>query len=318
MNSAVSGGREEATRPMPVGSARSESSRSESGARQTVHVGLPKGHMQSSIFALLADAGIDVRVGSRNYRPALSWPGLAAKLLKPQNIVKMLHAGSRDIGFAGADWVAELDADLAELLDTGLDPVQVVAAAPAALLDGGALPAGRRLVVATEYVRVAERWAQEQPFEAVVVQSYGATEVFPPEDADLIVDNTATGATLRGNGLVVADTLMHSSSRLYASPAALDDPCKRARIDDLVLLLESVLEARRRVMLELNVSEEDFERVVSVLPCMREPTVSRLHGESAYAVRAAVPRTALPTLLLEVKARGGTDLVVSEPQQIVP
>ena len=295
-----------------------ESTRVDAGAPRAIRIGLPKGHMQSGVFALLADAGIDVRLGSRNYRPVLSWPGFETKLLKPQNVVKMLHAGSRDIGLAGADWVAELDADLIELLDTGLDPVRVVAAAPAALLDNGALPAGRRLVVATEYVRVAERWARDQPFEAVVVRSYGATEVFPPEDADLIVDNTSTGATLRGNGLVVADTLMHSSTRLYANPAALDDPARRARIDDLVLLIKSVLEARRRVMLELNVSEEHFQRVVSILPCMQGPTVSRLHGENAYAVRAAVPRKGLPALLLEVKARGGTDLVVSEPQQIVP
>ena len=167
-------------------------------------------------------------------------------------------------------------------------------------------------------MRVAEEWAREQPFEAAVVRSYGATEVFPPEDADLIVDNTATGATLRGNGLVVAATLMHSSTRLYANRAALDDPDRRGPIEDLVLLLESVLEARRRVMLELNVAEEEFERVVSILPCMREPTVSRLLGERAYAVRAAVPRTSVPALIIEVKARGGTDLVVSEPQQIVP
>ncbi|MDE2781908.1 MAG: ATP phosphoribosyltransferase [Gemmatimonadota bacterium] len=292
--------------------------RMEPSAGRAIRIGLPKGHMQGGVFALLADAGIDVRVGSRNYRPVLSWPGFEAKLLKPQNVVKMLHAGSRDVGFAGADWVAELGADLVELLDTGLDPVRVVAAAPEALLDGGSLPAGRRLVVATEYVRVVERWSRDRPFETVVVRSYGATEVFPPEDADLIVDNTATGATLHGNGLVVTDTLMLSSTRLYANPAALEDPGGRARIDDLVLLLQSVLEARRRVMLELNVSQEDFERVVSILPCMREPTVSRLHGESGYAVRAAVPRTALPALLLEVKARGGTDLVVSEPQQIVP
>ncbi len=274
--------------------------------------------MQGAVFALLADAGIDVHLGSRNYRPVLSWPGFEAKLLKPQNVVKMLDAGSRDIGFAGADWVAELDADVVELLDTALDPVKVVAAAPASLLRDWALPADRRLVVATEYVRVVKEWARGKPFEADVVRSYGATEVFPPEDADLIVDNTATGATLRGNGLVVADTLMLSSTRLYANPAALDDPASRARIDDLVLLLKSVLEARRRVMLELNVSEAEFEHVISILPCMREPTVSRLHGESGYAVRAAVPRTALPALLLEVKARGGTDLVVSEPQQIVP
>ena len=71
-------------------------------------------------------------------------------------------------------------------------------------------------------------------------------------------------------------------------------------------------------MLELNVSQQHFERVVAILPCMQGPTVSRLHGESGYAVRAAVPRAVLPTLLLEVKALGGTDLVVSEPQQIVP
>ena len=137
--------------------------------------------MRDGVFKLLADSGIDVRLGSRNYRPTLSWPRFETKLLKPQNVVKMLHAGSRDIGFAGADWVAELGADLIELLDTGLDPVRVVAAAPASLLDGGMLPAGRHLVLATEYVRVAERWAREQPFEAVLVRSYGATEVFPPK-----------------------------------------------------------------------------------------------------------------------------------------
>ena len=283
-----------------------------------VRIGLPKGSMQAGVLALLADAGIDVRVGDRNYRPSLSWPGFAAKLLKPQNVVEMLHAGSRDVGFAGADWVAELDADLVELLDTGLDPVQVVAAAPADLLIDGALPPGRRLVVASEYTRLTQRWIARQPIDAVFVRSYGATEVFPPEDADLIVDNTATGSTLRANGLAIVDTLMRSSTRLYASRPALDNPARRGPIEDLVLLLKSVLEARRRVMLELNVAEKDFERVVSILPCMREPTVSRLHGEAGYAVRSAVPRTALPALLLDIKARGGTDLVVSEPQQIVP
>ena len=314
MNGTVLEGRRTGGRP----GIQARATGSDSGAGRPIRIGLPKGRMQGGVFTLLADAGIDIRTGSRNYRPTLSWPGFETKLLKPQNVVKMLHAGSRDIGFAGADWVAELDADPVELLDTGLDPVRVVAAAPASLLEGGALSAGRRLVLATEYVRIAERWARKRPFEAAVVRSYGATEVFPPEDADLIVDNTATGATLRGNGLVVAATLMHSSTRLYAHRPALDDPDRRGPIEGMVLLLKSVLEARRRVMLELNVSEEDFERVVSILPCMREPTVSRLHGESGYAVRAAVPRIALPALLLDVKARGGTDPVVSEPQQIVP
>ncbi len=282
-----------------------------------LRIGIPKGRLQEAVTALMIDAGIDVTVGSRNYRPRLSWPDLEAKLLKPQNVVKMLHKGSRDIGFAGADWVAELDLELVELLDTTLNPVRIVAAAPPALLDDGQLPRGARLVVATEYVALATRWIENQPFDGVVVQSYGGTEAFPPDDADLIVDNISTGATLRGNGLRIVDTLMSSSTRLYANPAALDDSGKQARIDDIIRLLQSVLDARQRVMLDLNVGPADVDRVITILPCMREPTVAKLHGDTGYAIRAAVPKADLSRLILELRARGATDLIVSRPQQIV-
>jgi ATP phosphoribosyltransferase len=231
----------------------------------------------------------------------------------------MLALGSRDLGFAGADWVAELEANVVELLDTGLDPVQVVAAAPAALLaeGGGRLPV-RHLVVASEYERLSRRWIAQRGLAADCVRSYGATEVFPPEDADVIVDNTATGATLEANGLVVVDELMPSSTRLYANPAALEDPLRRRRIDDLVMLLDSVLVARRRVMLEVNASAECLDAVVAVLPSMRQATVAPLFGNGGYAVKAAVPRDALPQVIPAVKAAGGTDLVVSTFSQIVP
>lgn len=282
-----------------------------------LRIGIPKGRLQDAVTELMIDAGIDIAIGSRNYRPLISWPGLEAKLLKPQNVVKMLHSGSRDIGFAGADWVAELDLELVELLDTSLNPVRIVAAVPPALLDDGRLPPGGQLIVATEYVTLANRWLDDQPFDGTVVQSFGATEAFPPEDADLIVDNISTGDTLRGNGLMIIDTLMHSSTRLYANPAALDDPDKRSRTDDIIRLLRSVLEARQRVMLDLNVAPTDLERVIAVLPCMREPTVAKLHGDNGYAIRAAVPRTDLPGLILELRKRGATDLIVSKPQQIV-
>src|SRR5205823_5648325 len=192
------------------------------------------------------------------YRPDVSLPGAEAKLLKPQNIVEMLALGSRDAGFAGADWVAELEGgagagDVVELLDTGLDPVQLVAAAPVALLEAGQLPK-RRLIIASEYERLTRRWISASGLCAECVRSYGATEVFPPEDADVIVDNTATGATLESNGLVVVNELMRSSTRLYANPSALEDRARRQRIEDLVMLIDSVLVARRRVMLEVNAS----------------------------------------------------------------
>lgn len=282
-----------------------------------VRLGLPKGRMQDGISGLLAEAGVDVRQSARGYRPSVSLPGFEAKILKPQNVVEMLHVGSRDVGFAGADWVAELGAEVVELLDTGMDPVRVVAAAPTALLVDGRLPPGR-LVVASEYQRLTRRWIEERSLDAAFVRSYGATEVFPPEDADCIVDNTSTGATLVDNGLEIVDELMRSSTRLYAHPAAMADPGRRSAIEDLVLLLRSVLEARRRVMVEVNVTPAALEALIAVLPCMREPTISRLHGDTGFAVKAAVPRADLAVVIPRLKASGGTDIVVSRLSQIVP
>jgi len=277
---------------------------------------VPKGRMHDGVLLLLAEAGIHISQTARSYRPHVNFDGCEVKILKPQNIVEMLHAGSRDLGFAGADWVAELDGELVELLDTGLDPVRVVAAAPTPLLIDGKLPQ-QRLVVASEYQRLTRTWISERGLDAHFVRSYGATEVFPPEDADLIIDNTATGSTLVANDLEVVDVLMESSTRLYACPLALDDPQRRSRIEDLVLLVGSVLEARRRVMVEVNVSEDRLEALLEVLPCMRQPTVSPLAGGEGFAVKAAVPRADLPSVVPRIKAAGGSDIVVTRLAQIV-
>lgn len=283
-----------------------------------VHLALPKGRMEDGVTRLLADAGVRLTFDRRGYRPALSLDGFETKILKPQNIVEMLHLGSRDLGFAGADWVIEKDVELVELLDTGLDPVRIVAAAGPDFLDGDRRPRRRGFVVATEYERLARAWLERRRFDGRVVRSYGATEVFPPEDADCIVDNTATGATLKANGLVVFDELLRSSTRLFACPRSLDDPGKRDRIEHFVLLARSVLDARRRVMLEVNVPTDRLDAVVAILPCMREPTIAPLHHDAGFAVKAAVPRADLPELIRAIKERGGTDIVVFQIAQIVP
>jgi ATP phosphoribosyltransferase len=281
-----------------------------------LRLALPKGRMQEGVLALLADAGVRVSVAARGYRPHVSLPEVEAKILKPQNIIEMLDAGSRDLGFAGADWVAELEADVVEVLDTGLDSVRIVAAAPRELVVNNALP-GRALVVVSEYQRLTRRWCEQRGQGDRVVRSYGATEVFPPEDADCIVDVTQTGSTLEANGLAIVGELMRSSTRLYASRAAMADERKRGRIEDLAMLLRAVLEARSRVMLELNVSAEKFEGVCAALPCMREPTVSPLHAGAGYAVKSAVPRDQLPRLIPLLKSKGGTDIVISPIAQVV-
>ena len=283
---------------------------------EQLRLALPKGRMADGVMALLADAGVDVRLGARQYRPQISLPGFEVKILKPQAIVKMLEVGSRDIGFTGADWVAEFDAELVELLDLGLDPVRIVAAAPADSLVDDWLPAGE-LVITSEMERITRQWVERHGLHAAFLRSFGATEVYPPEDSDCIVDVVATGATLRANGLQIIDELMTSSTRLFANPRVLDSPQHRGRIDDLVMLLRSVLEARRRVMVEVNVSADRLEAMVAELPCMREPTIAPLHGDGGYAVKVAVPRDDLPALIPRIKALGGTDIVVGKLAQIV-
>ena len=282
----------------------------------TLRMGLPKGSMEEGVLSLLAGAGIRVTPSARGYRPSITLPDFEVKMMKPQNIVEMAAMGSRDIGFAGADWVDEIGLPLVELLDTGLDPVRVVAAAPASLLENGELPS-RPLMIASEYERLTRKWIETRDLEAEFVRSFGATEVFPPEDADVIVDNVATGSTLRANGLVIVDVICHSSTRLYASPQALECPGKRSRIEDLCLLLRSVLDARKRVMIEVNASSDNLAQVVALLPCMREATVSPLYGNNGFAVKAAVPKDQLPRIIPAVKAAGGTDVVVTTLSQIV-
>ena len=286
-------------------------------ANGQVRLALPTGRMKDGVNALLSDSGIHIKMSDRSYRPQVNLPGYEVKVLKPQSIVEMLHLGSRDVGFSGADWVRELKADLVELLDTGLDPVQVVAAAPKSLLVDGNLPP-QRLVIASEYETITREWIARTGLDATFVRSYGATEVFPPEDADCIVDNTSTGSTLRANNLAVIDVIADSSTRLYASSKAMHNPAKKRFIEHLAMLVQSVLVARERVMVEVNVDKQSLEAVIRVLPCMREPTVSPLRGESGYAVKAAVPRDKLPLVIPEIKAAGGTDVVVTDLSQIIP
>lgn len=280
-----------------------------------LRLALPKGRLTNGVTELLRAAGVEVRLPDRGYRPELSLPGVQAKLLKPQDVAQMLAAGARDVGFTGLDWIRELGADVVEVLDTGLDPVQIVAAAPR---DGEALAAGRTLRVASEYPALSRAWAGERGLGAEVLRTFGSTEAFAPDDADVIVDNTSTGTTLRQNGLAVVDVLLRSTTRLFASREAWQDPRRRAGIDELALLLRSVLDARDRALVEVNVDEGDLAGLVAELPAMRAPTIAPLHGGSGFSVRAAVPRRDLARLIPRLRSRGGRDLLVSSPAQLLP
>lgn len=281
-----------------------------------IFLAIPKGRMFDSVVRLMDEAGIALKASSRGYRPYISDQRIEAKILKPQNIIEMLDTGTRDIGFAGADWVNELNMDLVELLDTGLDTVRLVIAAPRALLENGKLP-NRQLTVASEYVSITKNWQQQQGRNDKFVCSFGSTEVFPPEDADYIIDITATGSTLTANNLVIVEEIQVSSTRLYASRQALKDPVKAQMIEDFRLILESVLEGRRRVFVEANVPLDCFDNVMAIFPAMKQPTVASLSDNQGYAVKAAVEKSKILTLIPALKQAGATDILIMNLAKVV-
>jgi ATP phosphoribosyltransferase len=281
---------------------------------------IPKGRIFNSVAGLFADAGFPIVLPDRTYRPMFAASWLDAKIMKPQNVGELLELGSHDAGFTGLDWIRETGAQVEELMDMGFDKVRIVAAAPIAL-DEQALRA-KTIAVATEYVNLADAWLKQAGYSYRLIRTYGATEVFPPDDADMIIDNTSSGRTMRDNGLAIIATLLESSTRFVASRAALADTAKRRRIEELVMLFTAVLDGRERVMLEMNVAKSLFPALVSGLPAMRSPTVSPLYGNEnegpdAYAVKIAVRKNEVPDIIPRLKSLGATDIVEYDLRKVV-
>jgi ATP phosphoribosyltransferase len=277
---------------------------------------VPKGRIFDKVAGLLTEAGFPVALTERTYRPAMGVDWLDAKIMKPQNVADLLELGSHDAGFTGIDWVRESGADVAEVMDLGFDKVKIVAAVPQDY-DENALRA-KKLVVATEYVNLAKSWLGKSGYQYRILRTYGATEVFPPDDADMIIDNTSSGRTLQDNGLRIIGTILESSTRFVASHTALADPEKRNRIEELAMLFHAVLDGRDRVMLEMNIPKDRFESVAKGLPAMRSPTVAPLFGDNGYAVKIAVKKSEVPDIIPRLKKLGAVDIVEYDLRKVVP
>lgn len=278
---------------------------------------VPTGRMQADVLALLADAGVVIHASGSNYRPAVNNPAFEVKLLKAANIPKLIEYGAHDVGFSGVDWVRESQAEVETLLDTGLLPVRIVAAAPKGV-DPFQNASNRPVVAASEYERLTTQYVSARCTDWRYVRTFGATEVFPPEDADLIVDNTATGTALAANGLDILDVLLESTTLFLGNRRSLEDPAVRGAIDTLVLLMRSVIDARNRVLLEMNVAAENLDTVARLLPAMKSPTVQPLLGNRSYAIKAAVHKDRVPALIPALRAAGASDILQTAIQRVIP
>jgi ATP phosphoribosyltransferase len=279
---------------------------------------IPTGRIQEKVLALLERVGLKLSANGRSYRPACSQPDIEVKLLKAQNIPSLIALGRHECGFSGYDWITEQEADVVELLDLEYDPVRIVAAVPEQLAENDRYcNLGRPIIVASEYRRLTTEFLKRKKLDSIFVQTFGATEALPPEDADMIVDNTSTGTTLRANRLVEIETVMKSTTRFICNRKVLEHPEKRRRLEELTMLMKSAIRAKEKVLLEMNVSREDFERLVVSLPCMRAPTISELYNGDGYAIKIAVAIVDVPALIPRLVALGARDILEFKLEKIV-
>ena len=280
---------------------------------------LPTGRIQEKVLQLLEQIGIRFLSSGRSYRPVCSDPAIETKMLKAQNIPRLVALGRHDCGFSGHDWIYEQEADVVELLDLQFDPVRIVAAMPEQLMPSFATRKtdSRPIIVASEYRKIANEYIRQQNLNAIFLHAYGATEALPPEDADIIIDNTSSGATLHHNRLIILTDLMQSTTRFICNKGALSDPVKRKKLEEMTMLMQSTLRAKERVMLEMNVPNDCFDKVVNDLPCMRSPTVSKLHNNEGYVVKIAVPTNAVPELIPRLVELGAKDILEFKVEKIV-
>ena len=282
---------------------------------------LAKGRIYESVYELLSDVGISIHLPDRTYFPTTNQKDLAFQVVKPQIVSNLLANNKADVGFSGKDWIYEngVEDQVEEIMDLGFDPVKIVAAIPDTV-DYNALLKGH-VTIATEYQTLSKKWVESNKIDGTIFRTWGTSEGFVQDNEDsiaqILIDNTSTGSSLKANRLKIVDTLMESSTRMYASKTAMADPEKRQKIMELKMLFCAVMDARGRVMLEMNVAKDKFENMVKSLPAMRSPTVAPLYSDDGYAVKIAVNKSEVPTLLPKLKEFGATDIVEYELRKVI-
>ena len=276
---------------------------------------LPKGSLEKATLELFEAADLTVvRSSSVDYRASIDDPRIVeVRILRPQEIPVYVAEGLFDFGITGRDWVEETNSSVHSLGElkyskATTNPVRVVVAvdgnSPAQRVED--LPNGVR--VTSEYPEMTKRFFSHKGINADVRLSYGASEAKIPDIADCVVDITETGRALKAAGLRIIDTILTSYTELVANNDAWADPAKRHAMQQIHTLLTGTLEARGQVLVKLNVSEANFEKVLAVLPSAKSPTVSRL-ASGDYAVESVVQKRTINTVIPALKDAGATDLL---------
>jgi ATP phosphoribosyltransferase len=273
---------------------------------------LPKGSLEKATLELFAAADLTVnRSSTVDYKATIDDPRVeSVRILRPQEIPMYVAEGMFDLGITGRDWIEETSSDVVSLGELQYSkatsrPIRMVVAvagdSPVQRVED--LPQGVR--VSTEYPEVTRRFFESRGIEADIRLSYGATEAKIPDIVDCIVEITETGRALRAAGLREIDQILQSYTELVANPAAYADPDKAHAMHQIRTLLQGVLEARGKVLVKLNVGDGDLDAVIGLLPAMKAPTVSKLHGDGRIRRRDGGPQAGDQRVDPGAEGRGG-------------
>jgi ATP phosphoribosyltransferase len=280
---------------------------------------LPKGSLERATLQLFEDADLAVsRASDVAYRATVDDPRIDdVRILRPQEIPVYVAEGLFDLGITGRDCIEERGSDVVSLGELTYSKatnkaarvvLAVASDSPVTNLAELAAQPGP-LRISSEYPELTRKIMAGHGIKADISFSYGATEAKVPEIADAVVDMTETGNALRAAGLRIIETLLVSHTELIANPTAAADPAKRHAMEQILTLLQGTLEARGKVLVKLNVSADQLDAVLSVLPSMRAPTISELSGGGAFALEAVVPKTQINILIPALRDHGATDIL---------
>ena len=233
-----------------------------------------------------------------------------------QEIGEYIEAGVLDVGITGLDWLTERNHEdkvvhISELVysKTSNRPCRwVLAVAGDSPYQTAADLAGKR--IATELQGLTQRYFDKKGVDVDVFYSWGATEAKVVEGlADGIVEVTETGTTIRAHGLRIIDEVMVSYPVLIANKKAWEDPAKRAKIEQLDLLLQGALKAENLVALKMNAPADNLPAILEMLPSLNSPTVSPLRDGRWLSVESVVQIDVVRDLIPRLRVAGAEGII---------
>ncbi|MBN2067179.1 MAG: ATP phosphoribosyltransferase [Candidatus Diapherotrites archaeon] len=283
--------------------------------------GTPKGSLEEKTMDLFKKAGFEIAINGRSYFPSIDDPGIELMMARAQEMPRFIEDGVIDAGITGRDWCIETKAEVKEVAElqyskrTNRKVRWVLAVNRDSKINSVKDLEGKR--IATELVGVTERYLKKNRVNAEVEFSWGATETKCPKLVDAIVELTETGSSLRANNLKIIDELLESVTVLIANKEAWKNKWKREKISRINDLLQGVLLAEQKVLLEINVPKENFEALVKVLPCMKSPTISELYKGGGYAIKVAVDKKEVREIIGRLKKAGAESILEYSLQKAI-